>query len=68
MSIKCEVFSDLYEELDWFLRWLMDTCPETTRYLYQKWFRSEPINLGIKFRELTRKCKKEQNKMVEVKE
>lgn len=47
--------SELYDAISDFLYLIMRDYPDTTRLLYQKWFRSDPPCLGTQFRGLIHK-------------
>ena len=49
-----EDFIKLYERMDWFLKWLGNTCPDTFPYIAQEWLRSDPPCTGTWARSLVR--------------
>jgi hypothetical protein len=43
----------ILDRVDWFLKWLGNTCPDTFPYIAQEWLRSDPICNGIRYRKLS---------------
>ena len=45
MTVDLKDFQYFYEMVDEFFTWLAENYPDTMRYIYQKWLRSDPPNL-----------------------
>ena len=46
-------FVNLYERMDWFLKWLVSAEPEaTTGWIVNEWLRSDPSCTGTRMRKL----------------